>query len=337
MTVDPVGGSSPDPVAAADAWFLAHGLAYFVPEHRARARAALKRRRLAVVLVAVVLLATAAGSLLAWLSATLSVAPATVLTLVVAGAASYALTAAGAAPVVVWALRRALASLLTLLPTMSRALPLLLVFMTFLFVNAEVWEVSSQLDGGFLWITVLLFAFLSVAFLLVRLPEEVDRTDDDVDDALLLRACRGTPLEREAQRLVDDPDADPAALAEVTGFERANLVLALVVVQAVQVLLLALGVLVFFVVFGALIMTEATVANWTGEEALRLMPQERPLVSAQLLQVSTFLAAFGSLYLTVSTVTDEAYRAQFFGSVLAHLERAVGMRAVYRALRAERA
>jgi len=38
-------------------------------------------------------------------------------------------------------------------------------------------------------------------------------------------------------------------------------------------------------------------------------------------------------WLMVSTVTDEDYRAQFFGGVTRELERAVGMRAVYLALR----
>jgi hypothetical protein len=47
-----------------------------------------------------------------------------------------------------------------------------------------------------------------------------------------------------------------------------------------------------------------------------------------------FLAAFSNLYLTVSTMTDETYRERFFGSVLSELERAVGVRAVYLALRA---
>ncbi len=49
--------------------------------------------------------------------------------------------------------------------------------------------------------------------------------------------------------------------------------------------------------------------------------------------MSIFLAAFSGLYLTVSTVTDEAYRAQFFSRVQHQLERAVGVRAVYLALR----
>ena len=98
-----------------------------------------------------------------------------------------------------------------------------------------------------------------MAFLLVRLPEEVDKTDDDVDDEFLLSACRGTPLEQASRELVEDPGADPGSYAEVTGFERWNLVLVLVIVQTVQVLLLAVTVFVFFMLFGSMVMTNDVV------------------------------------------------------------------------------
>ena len=42
----------------------------------------------------------------------------------------------------------------------TRALPLLLVFMPFLFINAEVWMMSAYLDGGCCGLTVLLFSSL---------------------------------------------------------------------------------------------------------------------------------------------------------------------------------
>ena len=60
-----------------------------------------------------------------------------------------------------------------LFPLVTRALPLLLLFMTFLFINTEVWQVTSALERGLLWLTVMLFAGIAIAFLLVRLPEEV--------------------------------------------------------------------------------------------------------------------------------------------------------------------
>jgi hypothetical protein len=188
-----------------------------------------------------------------------------------------------------------------------------------------VWQVASNLTAGALWLVVVLFVLLAVGFLLVRLPEEVDRADDAVDDALLVRACAGTPLERASVELVEDPAADPAAYAEVQGYERWNLILALLVIQTVQVLLLTLSVFAFLLVFGALIMTEPVMDSWLGTRESGL--------TLDLVQVATFLAAFSGLYLTVSTVTDETYRAQFFGDVQRELERAVGVRAIYLALR----
>lgn len=320
------------PLARTDAWFLAHGLPYFVPEQRQGARAALRVGRTVPLLMLTGLAAAGAGWALAWVSDEFAFAPATLLTIGLLAATWYALTALNARPIATWALSRTFGSLRTLLPMMSQALPLLLIFVTFLFINAEVWEVASYLDGGSLWLVALLFGLLATGFLLVRLPEEVDRTDDDVDEEFLLRACRGTPMEASCRELVDDPETDPSSYAEVTGFERWNLILVLVIIQAVQVLLLAVTVFAFFMLFGSMVMDPEIVEGWTG-----VVPTHVPglsNVSVELLQVSVFLAAFSNLYLTVSTMTDETYRERFFGSVLSELERAVGVRAVYLALRA---
>jgi hypothetical protein len=327
----PQPAAATDRIAATEAWFLAHGLTYFVPEKRAAVRASMRARRVLPFLALVLLLATGAGGLLAWFADQLTLGPATLASLLGLAALGYALTALEAAPIVRWALGRTFESMRTLLPMTTRALPLLLLFITFLFINTEVWQVASNLTVGQLWLAVLLFTGLALGFLLVRLPEEVDRTDDDVDDALLLKACRGTPLADAAEELVADESADPAAHAEVTGLERWNLVLVLVIVQAVQVLLVALSVFLFLMVFGSLIMTEPVMGAWLTSPTHSVPGFDS--VSVALVQVSVFLASFSGLYLTVSTVTDEAYRAQFFGSVVQELERAVGVRAVYLTLR----
>lgn len=318
-------------VDATEQWFLQHGLPYFVPEQRAAVRAALRPRRVLPLVAATALAAAAVAIAVSVLASEVSFLPPILWTVFGAAATWYALTALQARPIVAWALARTFRSLWTLLPMMTRALPLLLLFVTFLFVNAEAWEVASHLDGGELWLVALLFGTMAAAFLLVRLPEEVDRTDDHVDDELLLKSTVGTPLEDVARELVEDPGADPTSYAEVTGYERWNLVLVLVVIQATQVLLLAVGVFLFFMLFGSITMDESIVEGWTGEGVAHVRYLDH--LSVQLVQVSVFLAAFSSLYLTVSTVTDETYREQFFGSVLTEMERAVGVRAVYLALR----
>jgi hypothetical protein len=182
-------------------------------------------------------------------------------------------------------------------------MPMLLLFVTFLFINTEVWMVASALDGGILWGAVMLFAAVAVGFLVVRLSEEVDRLDDEVG----------------REELGDD--------ADVVGLQRAYLVLVLLITQAFQVLLLALAVFVFFIVFGAVAMDEEVLESWIGEP-LTYAWGIRP-VSRELLQVSTFLAAFSGLYFAVYAVTDETYRREFFSEVLGELEQALRVRVRY--------
>jgi hypothetical protein len=319
-------------VAEAERWFLAHGLTYFVPSVRASVRDGLRVRRALPTVLGVVVVAGLASWLVLWLDQGTAVG-AVVASVAGAGALAYALTALHASGIVRWALGRTFGSLKLLVPMASRALPLLLVFVTFLFINAEVWQMTSKLAPGILWLTVLLLLSLAVVFLLVRLPEEVDRADDAVDAAFVLRATRATPLEHAARDLVDG-GADPAAHATVTGYDRWNLILVLLVVQVGQVVLLAVAVFGFFLVFGALVMTEGVQESWTAVEPgmLSTLPFV-PNASVELLKVSLFLAAFSGLYFTVSAVTDDTYRSQFFAAVTEELERAVGMRAVYLALR----
>lgn len=314
-----------------ETWFLAHGLPYFVAEERDAARAGLRPRRLVGLALLLVVVATGAG-LLAWLSEDYAAGPALWLSVTFLCLLAYGATALRGRSILGFALSRTLGSVRYLVPMASRALPLLLVFVTFLFVNAEAWQMTSNLPFGLLWFTVLLMLGLAVLFLLVRLPEEVDRVDDAVDDAFVVRACAGTPLEEASRQVADDPAIDPQDYAQVDGFEKWNLILVLVVIQTVQVVLLSLTVFVFFMLFGALVMEPDTQLAWTQLDTLQNVPHLSH-VTFSLLKVSLFLASFSGFYFTVSAVTDDTYRRQFFSVVESQLDRAVGMRAVYLATR----
>ena len=324
-------GSGPE----ADKWFVDHGLPWFVPHRREAAHRALHSRRTLAGLAAIAVVALAIGVVLAWVTDELSLAPATLLTLVGLAVLGYGVRELGAWPIARWAVRRTFRSLPLLLPMITRALPLLLVFITFLFINAEVWQVSATLDGAVLWLTVMLFVALATGFLLVRLPEELDQVDDEVETASVVAACTGTPMAAYAQQLTDEHGHTHRITedTEIHGMEKANLVLVLMIAQAVQVLLLAVSVFTFFVVFGAVVMKHGVQEAWIGS-APHALPYASNL-SVELLQVSVFLAAFSGLYFTVYAVTDDTYRDQFFTEIKAELERAVGVRAVYLAARAE--
>lgn len=286
----------------AEAWFLAHGLPYFVESIRTQVRRRLARGRLVLVTVVGLLLAVPAGVAVGWWG-TASTGVSVAVTVLVLVAASYAGRALQVRLIAAWAMRQTLASLGLLFPLATRALPMLLLFVTFLFINTEVWMVASALDGGILWGAVMLFAAVAAGFLVVRLSEEVDRLDDEVG----------------RDELEDD--------ADIVGLQRTNLVLVLLITQAFQVLLLALAVFIFFIVFGAVAMDEDVLEAWIGDD-LDYAWGIRP-VSRELVQVSTFLAAFSGLYFAVYAVTDETYRREFFSEVLGELEQALRVRVRY--------
>ncbi len=319
-------------VAATEKWFIRHGLPYFVDSERRVAARGLTAARLVPVLSFAVIVGAAGGVLLGWLADDASAGLTT--GLVVAGVvvAVYAATTLRMGPIARWAVVRTFKSLGLLFPLVTRALPLLLLFVTFLFINTEVWQVTTSLDRGVLGLAVMFFGALAVGFLLVRLPEELDRVDDEVEGVRFVAACQGTPLEPVASVVADETEFDAARDVEVTGFQKANLILVLLVTQVVQVLLLSFAVFLFFVTFGSVLMQDTVVKSWIGWDPHQILAWPHGLTT-ELVQVSVFLAAFSGLYFTVYAVTDGNYREQFFTAISRELERAVGVRAVYTALR----
>ncbi len=321
-------------VVEAERWFEGHGLPYFVAGNERRVLAALRRTRLAPIAVIALIVGTAAGVGIGLLTTDVSTGVLVGAVVVVGLVFVYAIVSLHLQPIVRWAAGQTFGSLGWLFPLITRALPLLLLFMTFLFINTEVWQVSSALDRGLLWLTVLLFASVAVAFLLVRLPEEVRRVSDEADDDGLVRICRDTPVEAAAAEVTHE------AAVKLSPLQRANLVLVLLFSQALQVFLLAVSVFCFFLVFGSVAISDSVIRSWLGEEYPngRDIPSPLPSldwlpISNELFQVSVFLAAFSGLYFTVYAVTDENYRRQFFTSIAEELERAVGVQTVYRVLR----
>ena len=311
-------------------WFVAHGLPYFVDDIREQVLARLSRGRLVAVLGMAAVVGVATGIVVGTLVGA-SYGVSTAVSVALGLTALYALQSLRTQVIAGWALRRAFRSLGLLLPLLTRALPMLLLFITFLFINAEVWQVSASLEGGVLWGTVLFFGVAAVLFLVPRLADELDAFDDSIVSADLLAASKGTPLEAPAQRLIDD-DIDLPEEAQVTGLQMVNLVLVLVIAQAVQVLLLAVAVFAFFMLFGAVAIDDSVITSWTGHAEVGHV-LGISAVSEELLQVSVFLAAFSGLYFTVYAITDEVYRKEFFTVIMNELRRAVGARVVYRALR----
>ena len=112
-----------------------------------------------------------------------------------------------------------------------------------------------------------------------------------------------------------------------------NIVLVMLVTQAIQIMLVAVAVCGFLVVFGVLAIDRPIVESWTGGVAHALweptLGGRDLLLSEELLRVAGFLAAFTALYFSVYLVTDPTYRAQFRDEVVADVRGALAARACY--------
>jgi hypothetical protein len=314
-----------DTTRSIERWFDDHGLPYFTSGQAERVEDWLSSRRIVAVLVLIIALSVGSGILVGALlvdRGSFGTFAGVVVFLSLLGLFAGRLLRMGT--MMRWAVKRTFGSLGLMFPLLTRALPLLLLAVTFLFINAEVWQVAALMSRQVLWLSVVFFVVVAVVFLLARLPEEVRRVEDEVVGDRLVASCAGTPAE-DAALLVS---AQPADLPR---FARVNLVLVLLFNQAIQVLLLSLGLFAFFIVFGSLTIPDGTIAVWTGQAVTDLpssLGKHLP-VTNELFQVAVFLASFAGLYFTVYAVTDETYRSQFFAGLSTELEQAVAVNAVY--------
>ncbi|HWC68043.1 MAG TPA: hypothetical protein VG478_08265 [Acidimicrobiales bacterium] len=212
---------------------------------------------------------------------------------------------------------------------LRRALPLLLVSITFLFLAAEAWEVLGQLHGIAYVLVLGLFVGIGAAFVLSHLPGDIAAagTLDSWGDVRTLAA--DTPA-----RAIDLPPAGMPPPMALSRRERANVALVGLFARTVQIAVVAAGVWLFLVAFGTLAMTEHSTAGWVGGDVNVLLSwsldQRRMVVTEELLRVAGFLATFTGLSFTVYLVTDPTYREEFRTDVASELREAFAVRAAYR-------
>lgn len=227
-----------------------------------------------------------------------------------------------------WGARRSGGQLTGLGPLVAKALPLLLVFNTFLFVNAEVWEMAGTLDGAAYVIVVMTFFSLGAAFAVSRLPgfiRDENRFESWADVASYLDETPADDIELP----VSGPTLDP-----LRPRQRFNIGLIVLFGQTLQISLVVVALTGFFVFFGFMAIGAGTITNWTGLDTARVIAEAdlgaRTLVLTEaLLRVSVFLGAFSGMYFTVVLTTDETYRREFASDVGPEIRQILAVRSAY--------
>jgi hypothetical protein len=241
--------------------------------------------------------------------------------------AIYVSTSYGVVAITRWAFTRVKRQLGAIVSLLARALPMLALLVTFLFLTQEVWQTAGALTGLPYWIVVGLFPLVGVLFLVVRLPEDVGALNrfDDRDELVTLVA--GTPV-------AGAPVDDGVAPRPLSPREWGNVGLVALFGQGVQIALVSVLIGGFFVLLGILLIDEETTVEWAGHVrvlATISLGDQQLVLTEQLLRVAGFLTAFSGLNFTVYVVTDQTYRREFREEVVHELRQAFAVRAVYRA------
>jgi len=213
----------------------------------------------------------------------------------------YAIFAYGLFSIIRWTGVRLVGELGSSAVRMARAIPLILGGTIILFLTTELWEVFAAIPLAHLLLLTGFFVALGTVFLAARLPGEVRRMEAD-----------GPPLSRR---------------------QRVNVGLVLFVSQAIQVLLVSVGVGAFFVVLGALAVSGDVRESWLGGNGNVLLTV--PLlgddvqVTEELLRVAGGLAALSGLSYAVQMQTDDTYRRLFMDEVEGSMRASFQARAEY--------
>jgi len=244
----------------------------------------------------------------------------------------YVVTSYGMVPLLRWAAAQTFQRLGSVGRMLTRALPLLLLFTVFLFINAEVWQVAGTLHGPAYPLTLLLFFLMGSLFVLSRVPRLISGLADFGTWSEVRLLLEDSPAHGIELPAIGDP---PESLSLR---ERVDLYLLTTFNQAVQITLVAFSMFGFFVLLGFLAIPLETQLAWTGvdaPDALNVRATVRAggrelVLTEPLLRVAGFLGAFVGMYFTVVLTTDATYRDEFSEDTAPSTRQLLAVRVAYR-------
>jgi hypothetical protein len=239
-------------------------------------------------------------------------------------------TSYGVVPMTRWAASRTVRELEQVVRLLVSALPLLILFITFIFLQNEAWQITRTLHGAYYWIVLGLFVFIGVGFSTIKLPQEIRVLSEIEDRDTAAHRVEGTPAEELARQLSSDERVDPPPL---TRRQWVNVALVVLFSQFLQVLLVTLMVFVFLFVFGFVVVTVPVVRGFVNASPHVLASLDlwgrHMVITEELLRVTGFLTVFSGLYFAVTALTDETYRKEFIKEILDEMRGSLAVRAVY--------
>ena len=239
-----------------------------------------------------------------------------------------------------WAVVQSVRELASLVPMVAKVLPIVMLAVLFLFVNAEIWKVADSLSFSKTFGVVSILGGLALLLMLAGTVEKTHRllgsrqasdreapTAAEYDHAVHTAGGPWPALWRTRY----DAGARLPAAPSLGRMEWLDFTLVPLLIQFIQAALFSVLVFAFFVGFGAFAIPDEAAASWINHAPKNLVWAGAVFpVKAVLVKVSMVIGVFAGLSFAASTSSDPAYRADFLDPVLSTLHRSVLLRHLYR-------
>lgn len=243
----------------------------------------------------------------------------------------------GADTIVGWSLKHSIHQLASLPPMIAKVLPVLMVSVLFIFVNADLWKLANGLSFPRTWAVLGLMGLLAVFVVVTTSLERTARLlgrnrGDDVASFSENDYERAAALEggiwNTAQDWVEEKKILEHRPLKIAPW--GNLIIIPMIGQIIQASLFMLLVFGFFMGFSSIAISDSTIESWMAvkPEHLKILGVDTN-INAVVIKVSMIVAVFSGLSFVATTSSDEKYARSFLKPMIARIKHILIIRDIY--------
>ena len=218
-----------------------------------------------------------------------------------------------------WSFKHTIHQLASLPPMIAKVLPVLMISVLFIFVNADVWKLATDLTFPRTWAVCGAMAILALFVIATTSYERARRLLGRRGavtaryEVAELRAASDSAGGVWKKLTANLPDSEQILEEQPVGRAQwANMLVIPFLGQVIQTVFFTLLVFAFFTWFSSIAITDHTIELWVGNapEKLRILGVQMNY-NAVVLKVSMIVSVFGGLSFVATTSSDERYAHEF--------------------------
>ena len=236
-----------------------------------------------------------------------------------------------------WSLKHAIHQLASLPPMIAKVLPVLMVSVLFIFVNADLWKLANGLSFPRTWAVLGLMGLLAVFVVVTTSLERTARllgrsrgdniasfSENDYEHAATLEGG----IWNTAQDWVEEKKILEHRPLKIAPWD--NLIIIPMIGQIIQPTLFMLLVFGFFMGFTSIAISDSTIESWMAvkPEHLKILGVDTN-INAVVIKVSMIVAVFSGLSFVATTSSDEKYARSFLKPMIERIKHILIIRDIY--------